>query len=174
MKLSDIKRFTGHPNYMVHVPLYEVEYWCEKERCRTPVDLDPDFQRGYVWTEDQKEKYIEYILRGGIHANIILFNHPGWMSSFKGDFVLVDGKQRMNAVIGFINNKVKAFGYYHNEFEDTMHTMRYCLQFGVNTLQTRLEVLEWYLELNTGGTVHTEKDISKVIELIKIEKEKMV
>lgn len=173
MRFRNIKKFTGQPNYMVHIPLDSVEEWCNKRTCGPVPDLDPDFQRGYVWTQNQKEKYIEYILRGGIHANIILFNHPGWMGDFQGDFVLVDGKQRLDSVIGFMNNKVKAFGYYFNEFEDQMPTMQYCLQIGVNNLQTRLEVLEWYLELNTGGTVHTEKDINKVIELIKIEKEKM-
>lgn len=29
------------------------------------LDLDPDFQRGHVWTRDQQVAYVEYMLRGG-------------------------------------------------------------------------------------------------------------
>jgi hypothetical protein len=34
-------------------------------------------------------------------------------------------------------------------------------------LKTKQEVLQWYIELNEGGTPHTEEEINRVKELIK-------
>jgi hypothetical protein len=36
----------------------------------------------------------------------------------------------------------------------------------VNELKTRREVLQWYLDLNAGGVVHTTKEIERVRELL--------
>ena len=36
------------------------------------------------------------------------------------------------------------------------------LLFNVNNLKTKKEVLKWYLEMNTGGTVHTKDELNKV------------
>lgn len=37
------------------------------------LDLEPDFQRNYIWTEEQQVKFIEYLLKGGT-VNPIYFN----------------------------------------------------------------------------------------------------
>ena len=84
------------------------------------------------------------------------------MSSFKGPFYLVDGKQRLQAVRLFLNNKIKAFGYYYNEYEDELHLIGPDFLINVNDLATREEVLQWYLDLNSGGVVHTEEELNKV------------
>ncbi len=34
--------------------------------------------------------------------------------------------------------------------------------FCVNDLQTRAEVLQWYLDLNEGGVVHTSEELNRV------------
>jgi len=75
------------------------------------LQLNPDFQRGHVWIENQQIKYIEYILRGGKTARVI-----------------------------YLNN-----------------------------LKTRKEVLQWYLEFNSYGTIHTEEEINKVKKLLEME-----
>ena len=77
----------------------------------------------------------------------------------------MDGLQRLTAVMKFINNEISAFGTFYNEFEDKI-PLYITLVFNVNNLQTRKEVLQWYIELNTGGTIHTEEEINKVRELL--------
>ena len=42
------------------------------------------------------------MLRGGASGMNIYTNCPGWMSGSHGDFVLVDGKQRVDAVCKFL------------------------------------------------------------------------
>ena len=41
----------------------------------------------------------------------------------------------------------------------------------INNLQTRKEVLQWYIELNSGGTVHTDAEIDRVKKLLRKEDE---
>ena len=36
----------------------------------------------------------------------------------------------------------------------------------VNDLSTYSEVLQWYLDLNSGGTVHTEEELNRVQQLL--------
>lgn len=43
------------------------------------LDLDPDFQRGHVWSQQQQIKYVEYVLRGGNLNRHIIFNCPGFL-----------------------------------------------------------------------------------------------
>ena len=43
------------------------------------LDINPDFQREHVWSEEQQIKYIEHRLRGGESGRDLLFNCPGWV-----------------------------------------------------------------------------------------------
>jgi uncharacterized protein with ParB-like and HNH nuclease domain len=131
------------------------------------IDLNPEFQRGYVWTKEQKVKYLEYILQNGESGKDIYFNHPNWMTSFKGRLVLVDGKQRLDAVLGFLNNEVKAFGYYYKEFEDKLDMLVAGFRIHIGNLETDKDIYNWYIAMNTGGTYHTNEEIDKVKKLIK-------
>lgn len=135
--------------------------------------LNPDFQRGNVWTDFQRTAYLEFFLRRGKTGRDIYFNHPYWQTGRQckpGDFVLVDGLQRITTILMFTKDKIKAFGYKYSEFAGSPSITDHRLIFWVNELQTRKEVLTWYLEMNTGGSVHTEDEINKVKELLKKEK----
>ena len=137
------------------------------------LDLDPDFQRGHVWTEAKQIAYVEFCLRDGQGSRTLLFNHPGWNKDYKGMMVLVDGKQRLEAVRKFLRNDLPIFGGNRlNDFEDKdrlLRTNAAHFTFSVNALPTRREVLEWYLQINSGGVVHTAEELAKVEELLKNE-----
>ena len=151
--------------YHVDVFWDYIEDWIEKEE----VDMNPDFQRDYVWDQTQKEQYVEWILRNGNSGRDIYFNHPGWFRNWEGGMVIVDGKQRIEAVLGFLRNQVKAYGYYKKEYTDKYRIMHCGFSVHVADLKTRKEVLQWYLDMNTGGTVHTNEEVEKVKELLKSE-----
>lgn len=167
MKFKDIPKLTSDGTYQTNVSLEYAVKWIDEQITDCGLQLNPDFQRGHVWTQEQQIKYIEYLLRGGKSARTIYFNQSGWMRDFKGDFVCVDGLQRLTAVIKFINNEIPVFGYYYNEFEDRLHNVD--LIFNVNNLKTRKEVLQWYIEFNSGGTIHTEEEINRVKKLLEQE-----
>lgn len=130
------------------------------------LDMNPEFQRDYVWTVDQKVNYVEYILRGGESGRHIYFNHPHWDGDMYGRAVIVDGKQRISAILDFLNGKVRAFGYCYHEFEDELRMAGPDFIVGVGCLKTDKDVYEWYLSMNTGGTYHTKEEIEKVEKLI--------
>lgn len=169
-KFKDIPQLTRTGNYQVNMPLRyipdAIKKWQEDEWYN--LQLNPNFQRGYVWTEEQQIKYIEYLLRGGKAANVIYFNQPSWQGAAGtdyNDFVCVDGLQRLTAVLRFMNNEIKVFGNYYKEFEDKL-PFDVELIFNINNLKTEKEVLQWYIDMNTGGTPHTDKEIERVRQML--------
>ncbi len=167
---QEIKEFTRNPNYRINVGWKylqeQLDQWNERDG---ELDLDPEFQRGHVWTEAQQIAFVEFVLRGGVGSSEIKFNHPGWQDNYEGTMQLVDGKQRLTAVLRFLNNEIKAFGTYYKDF--TGYVPHHAeLIFTVNNLKTEAEVLQWYLEINAGGTPHTEEELNKVRKMLKAKK----
>lgn len=169
MKYDDIPQFTRAAPYAVDVPWSMLENHLKELRQDYKLDLNPDFQRGHVWTSRQQERFVEFCLRGGSSANNIYLNCPGWQHGGgpTGELVLVDGKQRLEAVCAFLRNEVKAFGYLRREFKDKMPFIRF--RMNVNDLETRAQVLQWYLDMNDGGIAHSEKELSKVRTMLEAE-----
>jgi hypothetical protein len=173
MKFADIPQFTKDSPYKVNVGWDDLarhfdHYRDIKKNDPEFLQLDPDFQRGHVWTEEKQIAYIEFVLKGGKSSRELQFNCPGWMNSFKGPMQLVDGKQRLQAVQRFMNNEIPAFGFLLNQFEGNI-SWRCDFVFCINDLKTRKEVLNWYLELNSGGVVHTQEELDRVRQLLEDE-----
>lgn len=94
----------------------------------------------------------------------------GWMTDFSGQMVILDGKQRLNSIVKFLKNELKVFGYYLDDFEDKDRILRhYELRFNINDMSNRKDILQWYIDYNTGGTVHSEEEINRVKLLLKNE-----
>lgn len=171
-KLSEIPVYVSS-RYQVDIGWSFIEQFIASEERDNGLELNPDFQRGYVWTQDQKERYIEHVLQRGVSGLDIYFNSPSytWEKQPHCDYsqmVCVDGLQRITAVREFLDNKVKAFGYYRNEYSDgdSMHSIHYRFHVHINDFQTRKEVLKWYLQLNAGGTAHTKEELNRVRSLL--------
>lgn len=170
MHFNDIPKFP-FATYSVDVDWTEIGEWVrqqEEDRAYT-IELSPDYQRGHVWTEDKQIKYVEYILRGGFSSKDLFFNCPGWMNDFRGPLQLVDGKQRYEAVRRFMNNEIRAFDHYLDQFEGRLRSTSCRFKIHVNNLETRAEVLQWYLDLNDGGVVHSDVELNRVRDLLLLE-----
>lgn len=165
MKFRDIPQFP-HANYSVHVPWKHLSKQLNDFRDDYDLDLDPEFQRAHVWTKKQKEAYIEWMLRGGFSGHNVFFNCPGWLNGGTKQLILVDGKQRIDAVLSFLNNRTMAFGLKHKDFDGELSITKPYFIFNINNLETEKEVLEWYLLINSGGTPHKKKEINKVKKML--------
>ena len=168
-RFKDIPQYS-RARYATDVPLTHIPDWISRNNRELELDMDPDFQRAHVWTEDKQIHYLKHILRGGTSARDIYWNHPGWMGNWKGTMVLVDGKQRLEAIRLFLNNEVKVYGSHFCDYEDPRGLTLLGVKMHVNDLQTRVEVLQWYLDMNDGGVVHTSEEIEKVRALLEEEK----
>lgn len=157
--------------YATDVPLTYIANWVGRmNEDGLDMEMDPDFQRAHVWTEDKQIHYVQHLLRGGQSAKDIYWNHPGWMKGWKGTMVLVDGKQRLEAIRRFMEDEIAVFGSLFSEYDNPRGLTTIGLRFHVNDLPTRAEVLQWYLDMNTGGVVHTTDEIEKVRALLEEEK----
>lgn len=167
----NMKKYWKFPRakWRADVPLDSVARTIEDFKANDGLVLNPDFQRGHVWTAEQQKAYIEYMLSGGQSGLEIYFNHPGWMGDWKGDFVCVDGLQRLTAVIDFLNDKFQVLDGI-NGSEIGFQGGDYRLSFNICTLQTRAEVLDWYLLINAGGTPHSKEEIDRVRTMLEQEK----
>lgn len=64
------------------------------------IDLNPKFQRRNAWNDDKRSKLIESIIMGYPVPEIVLAENP----NKKRSFIVIDGKQRLLTLAGFINN----------------------------------------------------------------------
>lgn len=166
MDFQDIKMFP-HCCYKITVDWADLATMIERMVDRYNGNFDPDFQREHVWTMEQQSRYCEYILRGGVSGRDIYFNCPGWDNGvINGEFVLVDGKQRIEAVLSFLNNRIEVFGCKYKDFSGHLRGVIAYFNWHVASLETRKEVLEWYLNFNAGGTVHHQDELNKVKRMI--------
>lgn len=136
--------------------------------------LVPDYQRGRVWTDEQKSKWTGYVLSHGPLPGIFVREVnviDGQGGRFRDE--IVDGQQRLLALLDWKHGKIPAFIPWSGETAwctTEMHERllgRITIPF--NTLPSRtsdVEVYRVYLALNSGGTPHTEADLAKVRALL--------
>lgn len=168
---------------------YEVDvFWGSLERNlehfkAMKVDLDPDYQRGHVWTMAQRRAWLEYILRGGEIGRTLVFACSNW-NSFDCEspdwfFQLADGKQRLKTVRMFMRDEIALWGgvrllngkqvppegLTRSQMGGQLRELLYSLKFRVVDAPTRLDALNLYLAMNAGGTPHPAEEIARVTAL---------
>ena len=170
MQSKDMRTLTRSPNYRINLEWERLQDAIYRYTNVYKFDMNPDFQRGHVWTKEQQVKYVEFVLSGGESSKDIYCNCPGWMGD-SGQMVLVDGKQRITAALKYINNEIKAFGLYRFEINKRLPSWAEFI-WHVNDLPHKHQVLTWYLEMNSGGTPHTQEELDSVRKLLCEEKNK--
>lgn len=130
--------------------------------------LDPPFQRGAVWTIDQKRAWIESIL-ADLPLPAIFVNRFGSLTlggheKYGHRDVVIDGKQRILATQDFITGRLTVRG---QRFEDQSETFRRVFHMTVvapviyTAFNSEVECAKLYLKLLTAGTAHTPEEIEK-------------
>lgn len=166
----DIQKFTKTSSYHIDLDWQAVEGWLKKQEREIGLDLNPEFQRDHVWSVEQQVRYVEFVLRGGKSSRDIYFNSPSYGEvDYDSPLILVDGKQRLRAVECFLKNEIPAFGHFFEKYGDNLPVWA-SFSVNINDLKTYKEVLQWYLDINSGGVVHTQEEIEKVRKLLEKEK----
>lgn len=137
------------------------------------LNLVPDFQRGHVWTQAQQEKWIEAVVRGAISTSglMIQFNSPAWDNNgYTGELPktteCIDGLQRLTAIRKYMGGEICAFGHRVDFYAGTsFDARRYRFRVAVHAFQSRDDLLQYYIDLNAGGTPHSAEEIARVIAL---------
>ena len=170
MKFSDIPFLheARLPGGGVHWDWRYLESYIHRED--SPMLLDPDYQRGRVWTEAQQIAYVEYCLRGGKSGRMIYLNCKGWSSGGREIVEVVDGLQRITAARRFMASDLPVFGgVRYRDFEGAPPRFVQLYFDAFTNELSRPEVLEWYLQLNAGGTPHSPEELDRVRQLLAAE-----
>jgi len=149
--------------------------WLNEAIEQYSIDLDPPYQRGYIWTEEQESKFVGACLENYNTIPPFWFN---WKNKeFERDSCeVVDGKQRIKASLRWINNEIIAQCpcgikvWYKNLDTIDLRNISTGVMFNWNFVDLgRIAVMQFYIRLNCGGTIHTEEELSKVRKLIENE-----
>lgn len=117
----------------------------------------PPFQRPPVWTLEQKVRFIESCWLG-LPIGVYIVNRPGWSSPFEN--WLLDGQQRVTAILEYAAGAFPVFGYRFSEITKAdrrqweMTTVFACLE---TNIENEAELREVYDRLAYGGTPHEPK-----------------
>lgn len=155
-------------SYEADIHLHYLPTWL-KDQERDCIDMGgsfelcPDFQRGHVWTEEQRVAFVEAFLGNRAEARI-RFNAPNYSGrGSKGDLPensmqCVDGLQRLTTLSDFVADKIRVFGGLRaSDLDGTSFSVkRYRLKVFIHEFANRAELLSFYLDINAGGTVHSE------------------
>lgn len=169
-------------NYIVDVPFKMVEYELKKYEDCYGLELIPDFQRGHIWSQDQQIKYIEATVKGTVapSSRFITFNCSDWGDNNSDevikDMVCIDGLQRLTAVRRWMNDEFTIFndlfeyGVSKEFFDRTslsFNSLSNGIKIAILGMQTKEEILKYYLAFNDGGTVHSPEEIARVKQMLK-------
>jgi len=160
---QDIPQFP-RARFEIDVEWRELERVLAGWRTMYIVDLEPDFQRGHVWTEEQQVKYVEYRLRGGETGDLILWASTDWEET-PPHVDLLDGLQRLTAVRRFLRDEIPVFGHHRSAWTGTLR-LYHNFRFRIVETAARAELLALYLTLNDGGSVHTSEELARVRAMI--------
>lgn len=160
----DIPKLNKLPAYACDIGWDFVEEWIAMHE---NLDLEPDFQRDYVWTREQQISYVEFCLQGGVSARNLFFNCLGYKHRLDNPMTIIDGKQRLAAARAYVAGEFAAFG--ETTWDDVKKTCVFeqSVGFRINVVEmTRDETLRWYVFMNGGGTPHTRADLERARALI--------
>jgi hypothetical protein len=126
----------------------------------------PPFQRPPVWTTEQKVRFIESAWLG-LPIGVYIINRAEYDSPF--DNWLLDGQQRVTAVLEYMADAFPVLGYHYGELTDVDHRgWEIGTVFG--RLETNLEdeaqLRDVYDRLAYGGTPHAPKDRAASVDTL--------
>ncbi|MCA0350427.1 MAG: DUF262 domain-containing protein [Chloroflexi bacterium] len=144
--------------------------------------IDPEFQRLFRWSDEQKTRFVESILLGIPIPPIFVAENE------KGQWELVDGLQRVSTILSFFgilrkkdtkpddekNNWPLLKGDLIEELDGfTSDTLPLKLSLSLKRAVCRIEIIRWNSELdmryelfnrlNTGGSILTDQEIRNCI-----------
>ena len=135
------------------------------------INYEPEYQRGYVWTLDDKQKLISSIFSNIDIGKFVLRNLDiSQVNDMNIMYEIVDGKQRLSAIIEYYENRFAEpeKGLYYNDL--TKAEQRFFRDFHIQKAVLRnadmRQTLESFIFLNTYGKRMDESHIQAVQNML--------
>ena len=133
--------------------------------CGNGLNHNAEYQRGYAWTEEDQQRYLESVFQGRELGRFIFVRK-------KYPFIdeVLDGKQRLNCLWQFYTSRIAYQGVYWHELHPSDR-----IKFESRSVQwatlpgeryTRADLLRIFLEVNATGVPQSEEHLEKVRALL--------
>lgn len=127
------------------------------------IDMDPEYQRDYVWDQSDKEALIGSIL-ADLDIGRFVFRKMPYAGNAPA-YQVVDGKQRIRAIVDFYLNKFEYKGKRYNELCNADRRVFKDKGIIAATIQESVPlqtVIEIFVRLNVSGRVMSSEHIEAV------------
>lgn len=133
----------------------------DRVRYRGLID-SPEYQRGYVWTLEDKQRLVRSIFNRTDIGKFVFLEH----SYPENRLEVLDGKQRLNAIIEFTEGRFAFNGktWFQLSWEDKRaFNDLHVSSTGIESDRIRKSDIYWlFLTLNTGGVPQTDEQVAHV------------
>jgi hypothetical protein len=132
------------------------------------IELNPEYQRDYVWELSDKVALIDSIFN---HIDIGKFVFAKLEWDDRPDhysYEIIDGKQRINTICEYYENKFAYNGLFYNDLSvrEQDYFEGYMISVAEISRLTREEKLKYFIMVNTTGKVMDKKYIEKAKRIL--------
>ena len=135
------------------------------------LDDSPKYQRDYVWTLEDKERFIDSVFAGRELGRFIFIRRE-----FPHVDQVLDGKQRINCLREFLTSRLQYRGLYWHELsrQDRLLFEGRSVQFAELPEErfTPADFIEIFLEVNVAGVPQSEEHLAHVRQMLADERAK--
>lgn len=123
-------------------------------------NLSPSYQRGSVWTREQRELFMGHLISGGEILPIIVQRVPDC-----GNAELLDGKQRIESMLGWLAGEFPARledgrTFFVNDVTGPISRVTFRVKY-INLPFNERKL--FYVRFNSAGTPHTREELDAAL-----------
>ena len=128
------------------------------------VDMNPFYQRDYVWDDQDKEALLDSIFNHIEIGKFAFIHRDDYVDNI--GFEILDGKQRLSTLLDFYENRLAYRGVYYNDlsFKDRMTFLNADVTIGETENLSMEQIYEYFYKLNRCGKVMDESHLEKIRE----------
>ncbi len=132
------------------------------------LDLNPDYQRGNVWSPDDKVLLIDSIFRNIDIGKFTIIKRP--FKENTQSYEILDGKQRIITILEFFEDRFEYKGLKFSElnWRDQNHFEDYNISHSEATNLSHEQKYRYFLNLNVTGKPIDPKHINHVKQLLRV------
>ena len=134
-------------------------------------DFNPIYQRDLVWSTEKKQEFVKKLLIGDVDLCPTFITAP--FKKSKREYEVLDGKQRMMAVIQYVQNQFPVEGFYYKDLTlgDVSRLMNATFKYkivkyydnkkGFSEMSLKQKV-ELFLQVNEYGQKVSDEHLAKI------------
>ena len=134
---------------------------------RNNLNMEPDYQRGHIWNLDDKVALIDSIFNN-IEIGKFVFIFTGYEGN--SHYEILDGKQRLTALVEFFEGRFKYRGktFFEMHWRDQNHFEHYSISYArTENPMTDEQKYKYFIKMNTFGKAQDPAHIEHVKNLLR-------